>query len=177
MAMVDDEAKERGEDIMFDTVGLIEIIERFPGVGRRFEKISDGVYSDYAHHPEEIAATMNVALEEARILGKKGVVVIYQPHQNVRQHEVRDGYRDAFKGAAKIYWLPTYLVREDTSLPVILPEEFIEDLTNSEIAETAELGDELAKKIRRDVSDGYLVVLMTAGPADEWLRIIMRQSD
>ena len=177
MAMVDDEAKERGEDIMFDTVGLVEIIDRFPGVGRRFERISDGIYSDYAHHPEEIVATMNVALEEARILGKKGVVVIYQPHQNVRQHEVRDGYRDAFKGAAKIYWLPTYLVREDTSLPVIMPEEFIEDLTNSEIAETAELGDELAKKIRRDVSDGYLVVLMTAGPADEWLRIIMRQSD
>jgi UDP-N-acetylmuramate--alanine ligase len=53
---------------------------------------------------------------------------------------------------------------------VILPEEFIRDLANFEVAEVAELGDELAEKIRRDKADGYLVILMTAGPADGWLR-------
>ena len=33
-----------------------------------------------------------------------------------------------------------------------------------------ELNDELAENIRKYLDEGYLVVLMTAGPADKWLR-------
>lgn len=157
-------------DGLVDTGAIIDVINQFPGVGRRFERIRDGLYSDYAHHPEEIAATMDVALEECHLQGKKGVVVIYQPHQNVRQHEVREEYRDAFVGASKIYWLPTYLVREDPELSVIAPEEFVKGLSNAGVAEAAEADDELAEKVREYLDDGYLVVLMTAGPADGWLR-------
>ncbi|MBR3329464.1 hypothetical protein IKG29_02990 [Candidatus Saccharibacteria bacterium] len=149
---------------------LVDILNEFPGVGRRFEKISDGVYSDYAHHPEEIMATLDVAKDEVGLSGKKGVVVLYQPHQNTRQHEVKEGYRDAFSGADKIFWLPTYLTRENPDLLVIEPEEFIRGLSNAEVAEAAELNDELAEKLRECLAEGYLVLLMTAGPADEWLR-------
>ena len=155
---------------------IVEILNDFPGVGRRFEKITKGVYSDYAHHPEEIMATMNVAREEAKRLNYKGVVVVYQPHQNIRQHEVKDGYKDAFVEADKIFWLPTYLVREDPKLPILQPEELIEGLTNKEIAEKAELDDELADKLRKYLKEGFLVILMTAGPADEWLRNWVRKS-
>lgn len=149
---------------------IVEILNEFPGVGRRFEKIAEGVYTDYAHHPEEIAATMGVVKDEKRLHGKKGIVVVYQPHQNTRQHEVRKDYKEAFAGADKIYWLPTYLTREDPDLPVLAPEELINGLVNKDVAETAGLSDELAEKLRDYVKDGYLVVLMTAGPADEWLR-------
>ena len=148
----------------------MEILSKFPGVGRRFEKISDGVYTDYAHHPEEIAATMGIVKVEKRLHGKKGIVAIYQPHQNTRQHEVRDGYFDAFLGADKVYWLPTYLTRENPDLPVLSPEELIDGLANKDVAEAAELDDGLAEKLRKYVADGYLVILMTAGPADGWLR-------
>ena len=147
-----------------------EILGKFPGVGRRFEKISDGVYTDYAHHPEEIVATMGIVKDEKRLHDKKGIVVVYQPHQNTRQHEVREGYFDAFIGADKIYWLPTYLTREDLELPIISSEELIAGLKNKGIAEAAELNDELAEKLQKYIDDDYLVVLMTAGPADEWLR-------
>ena len=149
---------------------IIEVLNEFPGVGRRFERLRDGLYSDYAHHPEEIAATIEVARDECRLRNKKGIVVIYQPHQNVRQYEVQDGYRDAFVGVDRVIWLPTYLTREDPELEVIKPEEFIADLSNKEIAEKAELDDMLADRIRSYLKDDYLVVLMTAGPADEWLR-------
>ena len=149
---------------------IVEILSKFPGVGRRFEKISDGVYTDYAHHPEEIAATMGIVKDEKRLHGKKGIVAIYQPHQNTRQHEVRDGYFDAFLGADKVYWLPTYLTRENPDLPVLSPEELIDGLANKDVAEAAELDDGLAEKLRKYVADGYLVILMTAGPADGWLR-------
>ena len=149
---------------------IVQILNEFPGVGRRFERLRDGLYSDYAHHPEEIAATIEVARDECRLRNKKGIVVIYQPHQNVRQHEVRDEYRNAFVGADKVMWLPTYLTREDPRLEIIKPDEFIEGLSNKEVAEAVELGGELESKIKQYLVDNYLVVLMTAGPADEWLR-------
>ncbi|MBQ3280276.1 hypothetical protein IJG92_01305 [Candidatus Saccharibacteria bacterium] len=149
---------------------VIEILNDFPGVGRRFEKLADGIYTDYAHHPEEIKATMDVALDQMDIDGKKGVVVVYQPHQNTRQHEVQDLYYDAFVGASKIFWLPTYLTREDESLPILKPIDFINQLNNAEVAEEAELNDELFEQILKYRDDGYLVILMSAGPADEWLR-------
>ena len=149
---------------------LVYLLNKFPGVGRRFERIANGVYSDYAHHPEEIVATLKAALEEKERLRKKGVVVIYEPHQNSRQHEVIDGYKDAFLGADKLFWLPTYLVRENSRLKVYQPDDFIKRLSNKEIAESAKLGFSLKRKIQKYIKDNYLVVLMTAGPADEWLR-------
>ena len=145
----------------FDEV--IRILNEFPGVGRRFEKINDGVYTDYAHHPEEIKATMDVALDECKMRGYKGVVVVYQPHQNTRQHEVRDGYVDAFDGAEKVYWLPTYLTRENLELEILEPEELAREVKNAEVAE---LNNALFGELKKWREDGYLVLLMTAGPAD-----------
>ena len=154
---------------------ITKILSEFPGVGRRFERLSDGVYTDYAHHPEEIEATSEVANEQAEMDHKKGVVVVYQPHQNIRQHEVKAGYHDVFKGASKIYWLPTYLTREDPKLAVITPEEFVADLDNAEDAEPAKLDESLATKLREHVKNGDLVILLTAGPADEWFRNVFRK--
>ena len=153
-----------------------EILDEFPGVGRRFERLADGIYSDYAHHPEEIAATIDVAKDEAKLRDKKGIVVVYQPHQNTRQHEVKDEYKDAFKGADKLYWLPTYLTRENPELKIYTPEDLISVLSNLEIAEPAELNDDLKEKILKYQEDGFLVLLMTAGPADGWLREIIKNS-
>lgn len=168
--MEQDEFASQKMIVDYDTTRLVKILNDFPGVGRRFERITEGVYTDYAHHPEEIAATMDVVKDEKRLHGYKGVVVVYQPHQNTRQHEVRGGYKDAFVGADKIFWLPTYLTRENPALAVISPEEFVGELANSEVAEVAELGDELAGKLKEYVAEGYLVILMTAGPADGWFR-------
>lgn len=149
---------------------IIHVLNEFPGVGRRFERIADGFYSDYAHHPEEISVTIEMAKEEAERLGKKGVVVAYQPHQNTRQHEVYPGYKDAFVGADKIFWLPTYLTRENPDLEVLTPEFFINLLDNKESAETAELNSSLAENLRAYADKNYLVLLLTAGPADTWFR-------
>lgn len=149
---------------------IVEILNEFPGVGRRFEKITEGIYTDYAHHPEEIKATMDIVKDEKELHGYKGIVVVYQPHQNTRQYEVRDDYMDAFLGADKIYWLPTYLTREDSNLSVLAPDDLISGLSNKDVAESAEVSDDLAEKLKQCVSDGCLVILMTAGPADDWLR-------
>ena len=168
--MEQDIAEEKDRDAMYNMQGLVDILNDFPGVGRRFERLADGLYSDYAHHPEEIKATVEIALEQAKIDGRKGVVVIYQPHQNTRQYAVKDGYKDVFVGADEIIWLPTYLTRENPDLPVLSPEELSTGLVNKDVVNIFELSDELEKRISELLADDYLVVLMTAGPADEWLR-------
>jgi UDP-N-acetylmuramate--alanine ligase len=149
---------------------VIEALNNFPGTGRRFEKIADGVYSDYGHHPVEIKATLEMAKELKERDGYKGVVAVYQPHQNVRQYEVRNEYKDAFTSADKLFWLPTYLVREDPNLAILSPEDLIAGLSNPEIAEVANSDEVLAEKLRQLHEEGWLVILLTAGPADSWFR-------
>ena len=55
-------------------------------------------------------------------------------------------------------------------MATIKPEEFVAELVNAEDAEPAELNDELETKLKKYLEDDYLVVLMTAGPADAWFR-------
>lgn len=151
---------------------MIEALNHFPGVGRRFERIDDGVYSDYAHHPEEIKATIQMAIEEAKRLNLRGVIALYEPHQNSRQHTIFEKYKDVFEGVDKLYWLPTFLVREDPDLKILEPQDFIANLTNKEKAESADMNDDLEQKLLEYHKDNYLILLMTAGPADLWLRSI-----
>ena len=149
---------------------VIDALNSFPGAGRRFEEITHGVYTDYAHHPNEIASTVKMAVELKERDQYAGLAVIYQPHQNTRQHEVKDGYKHAFVGADKIFWLPTYLTRENPNLTILTPEELSEKTETKAQTEIAELNDDLAAKIQQLHKDNWLIVLMTAGPADNWLR-------
>lgn len=144
---------------------IITALNTFPGTGRRFEKLADNLYTDYGHHPSEIAATLQLAHE----LNDR-VVLVYQPHQNIRQHEVRERYTDEiFAHASEIYWLPTYLTREDPNLPVLTPEELTRQLTTDKV-HIAQLDKTLWHTIEQQRARGALVLGMGAGTIDGWLR-------
>jgi UDP-N-acetylmuramate--alanine ligase len=152
----------------YDETELFEILGKFPGTARRFEKLAENLYTDYAHHPAEIAAVVQLARELS-----DNVVVVYQPHQNLRQTEIAGDYHDAFNGAAQVYWLPTYLVRDDllkTAPAVLSPTDLIKKLSNSKIAVPAEMNDALWQKIEQARAGGALVLVMGAGTIDGWLR-------
>lgn len=144
---------------------IIEAINTFPGTARRFEKLAENLYTDYGHHPVEIAATLQLAREIS-----KQIVLVYQPHQNIRQHEVRGQYTTCMRLAEEIYWLPTYLSRENPKLEVLSPQQLTERLVNRESIHYAELNDELWTAIEKHRSDGKLVLAMGAGSIDGWLR-------
>lgn len=144
---------------------IYPVLADFPGTARRFEKLKDGLYSDYAHHPVEIKATLEKALEI-----NPQVVVVYQPHQNVRQHEVRDDYNDTFQCVKKLYWVPTFLTREKDGLAILTPEDLISGLANKQVAMAAELNDELIVAVDKHLREGDLVLVMGAGPVDNWAR-------
>lgn len=142
-----------------------ENLESFPGTNRRFEKLANNIYSDYGHHPNEIAATLQMANELS-----DNVILVYQPHQNSRQYEVKPLYRDALMAASNVYWLPTYLSREDQSLPVMQPNELIDGITNKSDIHVADLNDDLWETIEQHRMIGHLVLCMGAGSIDSWVR-------
>ena len=140
-------------------------VASFPGTKRRFERLTDNLYSDYGHHPAEIKATLQMARELSDY-----VVLVYQPHQNVRQHEIKDQYVDeVFKDASEIYWLPTYLSREDPGLEVLTPTQLTNQLSTDKL-HIAEFDDVLWNEITRHREAGHLVLCMGAGSIDGWAR-------
>lgn len=151
---------------------IVTHINRFPGLGRRMEQIVPNLYSDYAHTPEKIRGAMSVALEMAGPKGQK-VIVIYEPLTNRRQHYMLDDYKDCFDGAAKLYWLPSYLAREDPGQRIIPPDELITHLADPSIAEPAQANARLKHAIQAHLDAGDMVVGMAGGGGgslDDWLR-------
>lgn len=144
---------------------ICQALDAFPGTNRRFEKLANNLYSDYGHHPVEIAATLQMARELS-----EHVVLVYQPHQNVRQHEIRDQYTDCFKEAELVYWLPTYLSREDPALPILSPEQLAENVGNKSAVRFADLDADLWDRIEQARAQDRLVLVMGAGTIDSWVR-------
>ena len=138
-------------------------INKFPGTNRRFEKLADNLYSDYGHTPTEIAATLQMARELS-----DHVILVYQPHQNVRQHEVKDHYTDAvFANAETVYWLPTYLSRENLDLAILSPDDLSKHVSNVIVTD---LDDTLWQTINEARAQGKMVLCMGAGTIDGWIR-------
>lgn len=144
---------------------IVAALDAFPGTDRRFEKLADNLYTDYGHHPKEIAATLQLARELS-----DHVVLVYQPHQNRRQHRIRDMYTDQFEMADDTYWLPTYLSREDSTQSILAPEDLMTHITNKDHVHTAQFDDELWNIIQQSRAEGKLVLCMGAGTIDNWVR-------
>lgn len=145
---------------------ILGAINEFPGSHRRFEKIQDNLYSDYAHHPSEITAMIQMAHELSN-----EVVIIYQPHQNKRQLEIMEsgGYGECFDGATKVFWLPTYLSREGEE-EILSPEKLIASTHDQTIFQTADMNESLKTHIKNAIQNSSLVIAMSAGSLDSWIR-------
>jgi UDP-N-acetylmuramate--alanine ligase len=150
---------------------LIRYLNMFPGVSRRFEEITPGLYSDYAHTPPKIRG----ALQLAREIAEDNVVVIYEGLHNTRQHFIKDELRSLFDGIKKLYIVPSYLAREDPSLRLLTPDD-LKLLLSTEtqtVTEPARLDNTLRNAIVTHLSDGDTILCLTAGGGnslDEWLR-------
>jgi UDP-N-acetylmuramate--alanine ligase len=151
---------------------LIEDVNKFPGSQRRMEEIVPNLFSDYAHTPEKIRGAMSVALEMANDKNQS-VVVVYEPLTDRRQHYMIEDYQDCFDGAAKIYWLPSYLAREDPNQEIMPPEELIRHLSDPSKATPYKRDQSLVEVIKAHLAKGDMVVGMAGGGGgslDEWLR-------
>jgi UDP-N-acetylmuramate--alanine ligase len=150
---------------------LLEVLQRFPGVSRRFEQIIPRLYSDYAHTPEKIRGALQLGHETAG----DNLVVVYEGLHNTRQHFIRDDLIHLFDNVKQLYIVPSYLAREDQSLALLTPEDLREGL--SEVAQSktsaSTLDTALHTAIQQHLDAGDTVLCLTAGGGnslDEWLR-------
>lgn len=151
---------------------LLHYVNAFPGLQRRMEQIVPNLYSDYAHTIDKIRGAMSVALEMAEDSGQP-LIIVYEGLHNKRQHYIMNDYKDVFSGAAQVYWVPSYLAREDPSQRILSPAELITRLSDPTIAQPAELDDDLKRTIQAHLAKNDMVVAMSGGGGgslDEWLR-------
>lgn len=155
---------------------LIEHINKFPGVSRRFEQIKPNLYSDYAHTPPKIRGALQLARETAG----NDVVVIYEGLHNTRQHFIKEELSGIFENVKQLYVVPSYLAREDPGLATLTPADLINLMSDKakSHAKPMQLDDSLRQIIDSHLERGDLVLCLTAGGGDsldEWLRQNFKQ--
>ncbi len=93
-------------------------LRSFQGAGRRMEfKGRWGgalVYDDYAHHPDELAAT----IEAVRSMGDHRIVVAFQPHTYTRTHALFQDFVRELKKADVVVLAEIYAARERNILGI-----------------------------------------------------------
>lgn len=101
-----------------DEAHIREALARFEGIGRRFERLGevalgDGgaveLVDDYAHHPSELAATLQAARDcwEGRRL-----VVVFQPHRYTRTRDLFDDFVEVLVGVEVLVLTQVYSAGE-----------------------------------------------------------------
>lgn len=142
---------------------LLKGLKGFTGTNRRFEKkgVIGGVtiIDDYAHHPQEIAAT----LAAAKNYPHKKLWCVFQPHTYTRTKAFLDEFAQALSMADEVVLADIYAARETDHLGI----------SSRDIAERIEkIGtkatyfptfDEIETFILENCSGGDLLITMGAG--------------
>lgn len=114
---------ELGENLSSPTID--QALRNLPRLSRRFEiheaNESRIVIDDYAHHPTEIAATIQTARE---LFPERILRCWFQPHQLSRTQSLRSEFVASLMGADEVGILPVFGAREVAS------DEFVEESRN-----------------------------------------------
>jgi UDP-N-acetylmuramate--alanine ligase len=139
-----------------------EALGTYRGIGRRFDLKgeADGiiVIDDYAHHPQEIAATIAAARE--RYPGLR-IVAAFQPHTYSRTRALLDPFAQALGAADCAVVLDVYPARETDSLGVSS-----DDIIRRMNPETTIVGGTPAQavnRLAREARDGDVILTLGAG--------------
>jgi UDP-N-acetylmuramate--alanine ligase len=101
-----------------DLGAAAERLALFPGMLRRLElkghRGGATIYDDYAHHPTEVAAT----LEALRDLGPRRLIAVFQPHLYSRTKALASRFGQALAAADVIAVLDVYPAREEPVGPL-----------------------------------------------------------
>ncbi len=107
---------QQGDDVQFreeDVSVIARHLETFQGIKRRFEKVGQAadvlVYNDYAHHPTEVAAT----LQGAREFLKRPLTVVFQPHRFSRTAQMGSAFGPSFERARTVIITELYSAFEE----------------------------------------------------------------
>jgi UDP-N-acetylmuramate--alanine ligase len=136
----------------------------FSGISRRFEIKGAAagriVLDDYAHHPEEVRAT----LRAARTAFQRRIVTVFQPHRFSRLRDLFDEFLSAFDDTDVLYLMEVYAAGEDP-IADVNARRLYESLRTRGHLHVHFLGDENEPVLRlmHDTAEGDLLITMGAG--------------
>ena len=139
-------------------------LEAFGGVERRFQRLGDAdgvtVVDDYAHHPTEVAATLDAA--RAAFPGRR-IVAAFQPHLFTRTRDFATEFGAALARADVVLLAEIYAAREQP-LPGVTAR-LVEDAVAAagRAVEWCGARDGLAAALDRVVQPGDVVLTLGAG--------------
>lgn len=163
-----------GVKLKFKTQAIIEGLAKFTGVKRRFTKTGEvkgiTIIDDYAHHPEEIKATLLTARQVSKFNEHAKVIAVVQLHRYTRVENLFSEFIHSFDNADIIIMSDIYSAGE-APIEGINKEVVIaalrqyhkgkEILSLDSPSKLPEILDPIAKK-------GDLVLFMGAGTSTKW---------
>lgn len=148
-----------------------EGLAAFQGVQRRFDirfrNESVCYIDDYAHHPEEIKATLKAARE---IYPEREMTVVFQPHLFTRTRDFMDEFAEALSLADKVILMEIYPAREKP-IPGITSSALLEKISCKEKQICQK--DELLATLKN--ANPSLLLTMGAGDIDRFVQQIENQ--
>jgi UDP-N-acetylmuramate--alanine ligase len=154
-----------------DLAAAAAALRDFQGAGRRFERLGTTpqgalVVDDYAHHPTEVAAT----LEAARTLGPRRVIAVFQPHLFSRTARQATEFGAALAGADEVVVLDVYPARERAEdfpgVSGLLVAEAAADAAGGRSVAWMPAFEQAEAYLRGRLHDGDLVLTLGAGDVD-----------
>ncbi|MBO5428497.1 MAG: UDP-N-acetylmuramate--L-alanine ligase [Peptococcaceae bacterium] len=134
-------------------------LKEFGGARRRFQLLgvvqNIQIIDDYAHHPTEVAAT----IEAAKGVHDGRVVAVFQPHRYSRTKFLAEKFAEAFDAADEVVLTDVYAAGEDLS------EGAESDIIAQHMQRPAHLvaREQLNKFLQGFVKPGDMVLMMGAG--------------
>lgn len=134
-------------------------IHAFHGAGRRMEfkgkfRGAD-IYDDYAHHPDEVAAT----LDAVRSMGEHRVVLAFQPHTYSRTKALFDDFVRVLKKPDVLVLAEIYAARERNTIG-ISSMDVANQIPGAIYCETLQ---DVTSCLREIIREGDIVITMGAG--------------
>lgn len=140
-----------------------EAIASFRGVQRRFNihvNTPKVVYiDDYAHHPDEIATSIDSV---RRLYPSRKMIGVFQPHLYTRTRDFADGFARVLSTLDECILLPIYPARE-LPIPGVTSDMLLGKIGRGTLIEKADLAKELKSRVEQSDKP---VVIMTIGAGD-----------
>jgi UDP-N-acetylmuramate--alanine ligase len=157
-----------GLELGLDFSEIARALFSFGGVGRRFEILGREreitVVDDYAHHPTEVVATLEAAVQYRRQSEAQAsrVVIVFQPHQPRRLKDLWEEFCTCFQQADLVLLTDIYIAR-GKPIEGITSESFAQAVKHASVRYLSGPVSELPGQILSHLQPGDMVLTVGAG--------------
>ncbi len=148
-------------ELGIDVNKMSEYLASFKGMKRRFELVYNKeikVIDDYAHHPTEIAATLNTAKKQT----KNRIVAIFQPHRYTRLKALWNEFMQSFDMADNLFVVDTYSAGDKFD-NLYNSENFAKEIHHKNVMYIKGSMEDAAKEISKYIKKDDFVITIGAG--------------